>query len=133
MSIQSMVINRVSCAIPGHHLHGSSSSLNHWATSSTSSPATHRHCICLQHDLLTALKTRTGACKCNQSNCCSSATRAYWINHYSHGHMQNKSDFFFFLPKTEPERLFIAAAVRKARTGRLGLADATSFVTPVNL
>lgn len=38
-----------------------------------------------------------------------------------------------YLPKTEPERLLVATAVRKAWTGRLGLTDATSFVTPVNL
>lgn len=39
----------------------------------------------------------------------------------------------FFLPKTEPERLFIATAVREAWTGGLGLADATAVVTPVDL
>lgn len=38
-----------------------------------------------------------------------------------------------FLPKAEPERLFIATAVRKAWTGGLGLADATAVVTPIDL
>lgn len=85
-----MVINRASCAAPGHHLHGSSSSLNHWATSSTSSPATHRHCICLQHDLLTALKTQTGTCKC----CFSTATLDQSLQPRTH--VKHKS---FFYPK----------------------------------
>lgn len=54
------VAKQLSHVPPEHHLHGSNSSLNHWATSSTSSPTARRHCICLQHDLLTALKSKTG-------------------------------------------------------------------------
>lgn len=47
----------------GCDLHDSSSSWNHGATSSTSSPATHRHCKCLQHGLLTAFTKINGGCK----------------------------------------------------------------------
>lgn len=113
-----MVIKQAACALTGHHLHGSSSSLNHWATSSTFSPAAHRHCICLQHVLLTALKTESQMQLAQLLRWCN------WFDNYN---------YTFYLPKTEPERLLVAAAVRKARTGRLGLTDATSFVTPVNL
>lgn len=37
------------------------------------------------------------------------------------------------LPKTEPEGLLISTAVCEPGAGRLGLADATAIVTPVDL
>lgn len=37
------------------------------------------------------------------------------------------------LPKTQPECLLISTAVCESRTGGLGLADATAFVTPIDL
>lgn len=54
----------------GHDLHDSSSSWNHGATSSTSSPATHRHCKCLQHGLLTAFTEINGGCKHHETREC---------------------------------------------------------------
>lgn len=38
-----------------------------------------------------------------------------------------------YLPKAELESLLVATAVCEARAGRLGLADATTVVAPVDL